>query len=146
MNRYNITPEVTTDEMRVSVSLLIEENPAGEWVKYEEAAHIIDDLIKQIADLDGEHEQTLEALRVAHETIVEKQAKIEELEARPALDDDMKRFLQDIEWVFTGWEAAINRQGSTVTSGLKELDSLYRKLWPVGSRLDGEPEEKEGAA
>lgn len=66
-----------------------------------------------------------------------KQARITELEARPALDDDMRRFLRDIEWVFTGWESAINKEGSTVTSGLKELDSLYRKLWPG---------EKEGVA
>jgi hypothetical protein len=59
MNRYNITPEVTTDEMRVSVSLLIEEHPSGAWVKHEDAAQEIDDLIKQIAALDGELEQAL---------------------------------------------------------------------------------------
>lgn len=90
-----------------------------------------------VAGLEQDKRNLTEALRVAHDTIQQKQAALEE---RPDMSEEVARFLADIEWVFTGWESAINKEGSTVTSGLRELDSLYRKLWPVGSKRE------EGAA
>lgn len=149
MNRYNITPEVTTDEMRVSVSLLIEEHPSGAWVKHEEAAQEIDDLIKQIAALDGELELALrerdgyrKALEAATQTIAQKQGRIEEIEARPAAHpeqdafiDGTLRFFEMIDWLMGDYREAVTRVDSVASSAAREMVALYDRLVKAGAAL-----------
>lgn len=94
-------------------------------------------LEKENAEQETELHNTRHALRVARDTIQQKQGRIEEFEARGALGDDVRRFLAGIEWAMKDYESAVNRKGSTAAGELKELVSLYRKLWPG---------EKEGAA
>lgn len=91
MNRYNITPEVTTDEMRVSVSLLIEEHPSGAWVKHEEAAQEIDDLIKQIAALDGELEQAWRERARAERMEAERAEQCEAIKRMQRVDEAIRK-------------------------------------------------------
>lgn len=155
MNRYNITPEVTTGEMRVSVSLLIEEHPSGAWVKHEEAAQEIDDLIKQIAALDGELELALrerdgyrKALEAATQTIAQKQGRIEEIEARPAAHpeqdafiDGTLRFFEMIDWLMGDYREAVTRVDSVASSAAREMVALYDRLVKAGAALRPREEE-----
>jgi len=145
MKRYSFKPEATVEDMRLGVALLIEENPSGAWVKHEEADTIINDLIKQIADMDGEHEQTLKALAVAHDTIAEKQGRIEELEARGALTPEQKEYMDASVCALLLVEPVIARHKAFFDKLPDALQEMVRAFDKVRKFLPSEAE-KEGAA
>jgi|GEM_PF-3692043 hypothetical protein len=155
MQRYRFKPEATTEDMRLSVALLIEEDPAGEWAKHEDAARIIDDLIRQNVALDGELEQALrerdgyrKALEAATQTIAQKQGRIEEIEARPAAHpeqdafiDGTLRFFEMIDWLMGDYREAVTRVDSVASSAAREMVALYDRLVKAGAALRPREEE-----